>query len=542
MTWRRLARAGAGSAVAAILAGASIGAAQAPTPVTAVAGQIAGTVSSAADDRPIGRARVMAVAGDAEPHVTLTGADGKFVLSNLPAGSYTISVTRTGYAPQTYGQGRRPAPPVTLAANQGLTSIDVALQPAGHIAGRILDEDGTPFAGALVDALVARSEGGMGVLVSAASSRTDDRGEFRLHGLAPGQYFVSAADPAFRSVASPAGVLRYSPTYHPGVASADEAKPIVVSASGETAKVEFKLKLVPPARVSGQLVAFNARELLSAAILMSPIFPDGRFSFSHVTPGRYRIRARGQTEATGAALFAAFSIDVRGTDIDGIRMSLRPGAVIDGTLTVEAHKKTKPPRLPTLRVRAPSIDGNSFGESLTGTVKPDGSFALRGVVKGAHQIVVDGLEAPWVLKDVFYRGANITDRVLDLEEHEQVRSVRITISDLCSDVSGVVQNRRKQPVANAAVLVFSRVAFHWMPTNRRMRAAYTDREGRFSIAGLPAGDYLAVASMEIDESDLGRRERLRALESLATPLRLETDDARATLTLQVAAVPAQAVR
>jgi hypothetical protein len=156
-------------------------------------------------------------------------------------------------------------------------------------------------------------------------------------------------------------------------------------------------------------------------------------------------------------------------------------------------------------------------------------------MKGGHQIVVDGLQPPWVVKEILYGGSPITDRVLDVNEQEQVRGVRITINDLCSEVAGVVQDKRNRPVANAGVLVFSPSPLHWMRTSRRMRVAYTDDRGRFSITGLPAGEYLAVASMEINEGALGRHDRLRALQPLGTAVRLATDDALATVTLQLVA-------
>ena len=545
MTWRRLARAGAGSALAALLATATIAARQPP----AAGGQIAGIVKSAADDTPIARARVAAVATDAEPRVALTGVDGRYSFSDLPAGSYIITATRTGYASRAYRQGRIAAGAVELAANQRLTNIDLVLEPGRHIVGRILDEDGTPFAGAAVEALVARSDRGQEALIAVATSRTDDRGEFRLYGLPAGRYFVSAADPAFGSVATPNGVLRYSPTYHPGVASPDQAQPVTVPDGGDPPRIEFRLRLVPPARVSGQILAPGARELLSAAILMSPlagngapagppqepsILPDGRFSFGHVAPGRYQIRARGQTEPAGSSLFAAFSIDVVGRDVEGLRLPLRPGAVIDGRVTVENRHGSKPPQLPTLRVRAASLDGSNFSDALTGTVEANGRFALRGVMAGPHQIVVDGLEPPWVVKQVLYRGSDISDEILAVAEREQVRAVQITIDDSGREVSGAVQDQRQQPVANAGVLVFSALPLHWMRTSRRMRLTYTDDRGRFTITGLPAGDYIAVASMQIDEADLGRHERLRALRPLGTALRLAADDARKTLTLALA--------
>ena len=116
--------------------------------------------------------------------------------------------------------------------------------------------------------------------------------------------------------------------------------------------------------------------------------------------------------------------------------------------------------------------------------------------------------------------------------------MRITITDAGSEVSGVVQNARRLPVANTGVLVFPRAALFWMRTSRRMRVTYTDREGRFTIPGLPAGEYLAVASMAVDESDLGRRDRLSAWERLATPFALDADDGRATVALQIVAAPA----
>jgi hypothetical protein len=326
----------------------------------------------------------------------------------------------------------------------------------------------------------------------------------------------------------------------------------VLTGSGDPPKVEFRLKLVPPARVSGQISSSDGRQLFSAAIIMTPIegegapmvppedprlLPDGRFSFGQVVPGHYQIRARGQTDAIGAAIFAVFSLQILGTDVEDIQMMLRPGAVLDGRLVVDGRHGAKPPVLPTIRVRAPFIDGNSFGDSYTGTVQTDGSFALRGLMKGSHQIVLDGLQAPWVVKSVLFRGTDITDKQFEVSEREQFRDVRVTITDEGSQVQGVVQNARQLPVANTGVLVFPRVALFWMRTNRRMRIAYTDREGRFSIAGLPAGEYLAVASLAADESDLGRRDRLRAWQDLATPFILASDSGRATVTLPLVAPP-----
>ena len=344
MSWTRLGR---GLVAAILISAPPLQARQQPPAQPAPSSsQIRGIVRNAADDAPIARARVMATA-DALPEarVTLSGADGRYTLADLPAGSYTVSVTRTGYAPQTWGQGRSLAgTPIGLGSGQQLPAIDFALVQGATIVGRVMDEDGSPLAGADVEALVNRFEGGADALFSAATAQTDDRGEFRLFGLAPGRYFVSAADPAFKNVSTPKGVQHYSPTYYPGVALADQARVVVIAGPSDSPRIEFRLKLVPPANVSGQLVTVDGRQLLSAAIILSPvegegvavapaeqpsIQPDGRFSFAAVPPGRYQIRARGQTDGSGAALFGTLSVEVAGEDVAGLKLALRPGAVLE---------------------------------------------------------------------------------------------------------------------------------------------------------------------------------------------------------------------
>src|SRR5689334_16507467 len=125
MTWTRIARASARTVLAATV-GTSVLAAQARPP--AEGARISGLVKRATDDAPVARARVVAASDQSPPFVAITGADGQYALSGLPPGSYRVSVARTGYASQTYGESRgAPAPPVTIRADQQLTGNDFAL-------------------------------------------------------------------------------------------------------------------------------------------------------------------------------------------------------------------------------------------------------------------------------------------------------------------------------------------------------------------------------------------------------------------------------
>jgi hypothetical protein len=507
-------------------------------------GFLGGTVVSSADRTPLARARmVLTSAALAEPRVVLSGDDGTYQFQHLPAASYSLSATRSGYAPQEYGQRRvGTATSVPLADGQRLTGIDFALAPAGVIAGRVLDEDDKPFAGAAIDALVSRTADGRPALVSVATARSDDRGEFRLTGLGAGQYYVSAFDPAFAGVGDETGPIRYTPTYYPGVALVDHATHVGVTPGAESPRITVKLRIVRPARVSGVITAEGRRQLLGGAVVMAPVrgewlttipvqdvmmLPNGSFAFRNVPPGSYHIRARGQVEPGGSSLFATYRIAVDGRDISNVKLVLQPGATVTGNLTVEAVRPSRPAVPGGLRVRAPLTDGSSFGDTATGEVLADGSFVIRGLMSGAHILTVEGLQYPWVLKSVTYRGQDITDTGFDVSGLQQrFDEVRVAITDVASEVSGVVRDAAGAAVPDATVLIVPLADQFWTRTSRRLGVLRTDAAGRYRMRGLPAGEYRAIASLEMDESEAYRPVLLRNFRDVGVALSLKNLEER----------------
>ena len=480
----------------------------------------------------------------AEPRVALSGADGTFQFQHLPAASYSLSATRSGYAPQEHGQRRAATgTAVALGNGQRLTGIDFALAPAGVIVGRVLDEDDQPFAGATIDALISRTAGSQPTLVSVATAQSDDRGDFRLTGLAAGQYYVSAFDPAFAGVGDETGPLRYTPTYYPGVAVVEQAVRVAVSPGAEPPRITFKLRIIRPARIAGVISAEGRRPLLSGAVIMDPvrgewlnavptqdvvILPDGSFAFRNVPPGTYQIRARGQVEPNGASLFATYRVLVDGRDISSVELILQPGASVAGHLTVEAGRPARPPGAVGLRVRAPFADGSSFGDTVTGEVLADGTFVIRGLMSGSHILTVEGLRYPWVLKSVTHRGQDITDTGLDISGRlQRFEDVRVAITDVASEVSGVVRDAAGAAVPDATVLIVPLSDQFWTRTSRRLGVLRTDAGGRYRLRGLPAGEYRAVASLEMDESEAYRPALLRNFREVGTALSLKNLEERA---------------
>jgi hypothetical protein len=136
------------------------------------------------------RARVLLtkVDGRLEDSRTVWADDnGRFVVRNIIAGRYRLFAIGDGYVRTEYSLT------ITLSAGQQLRNISVEMIPTGVIVGRILNLTNEPLPRVYVRALKASEQNGMRVFTSVTQAQTNDLGEYRLYGLYPGQYFVSAA-------------------------------------------------------------------------------------------------------------------------------------------------------------------------------------------------------------------------------------------------------------------------------------------------------------------------------------------------------------
>ena len=134
----------------------------------------------AANGMPLRRAQVTVFAaaetGLSQRHGATTDGDGKWEITDLPAGRYTVSASKAGYVTIQYGQ-RRPfeqGTPVVVADAATVERLDVTLQRGAVIAGRILDEFGEPVAQIGVQAMRYRGEHA----INARSARSTEGAEF----------------------------------------------------------------------------------------------------------------------------------------------------------------------------------------------------------------------------------------------------------------------------------------------------------------------------------------------------------------------------
>ncbi len=503
-------------------------------------GRISGRVLTTDTGRPVRRARVLLNAPELPGgRGTLTDGEGGFDFTGLPAGRYILAASKSGFVTLAYGQRRplQPGTPLQLQDAQQLTGIELRLPRGSVIAGRVYDETGDPLPGATVRVLAYRYAQGSRQLVPAGSAQSDDRGEYRVWGLNPGDYYVTAlarnvglgrggrglppfapnagGPPPQLELADQAEPSGYAPTYYPGVESVVQAQPITVALGAEALDIDFGVLLVRTARVAGRVATPSGAAVSFGIVLLTPEGPqtgrsspgasftsrvqnDGAFSIPNVPPGRYLLRARG--EESDVPYFATLPMTVAGADISGVSVVLAPGATITGTVRLQPSGASTAD-VTQFRIGAPSADPDSGmpGPQSNARVERDGRFSLAGLAAGPHWIRA---RAPggWILKSVAADGRDVTDTPIELRSGQQLSGVSLVFTDRASEIHGVVSDEHDAPLTDYTLLVFPSEASLWNPQSRHIMTARPDQNGAFQMRGLPAGEYLLVA---VDPTEAG---------------------------------------
>jgi hypothetical protein len=514
---------------------------------------ISGRVLVGDSGHPLRRVRVIARAPELpEGRGALTDDGGLFELTGLPAGRYTLTASKTGFVTLSFGQRRplQPGTPLQLREGERVGPVEFRLPRGSVIAGHVFDEGGEPVPGAIVRVLRSEYSQGSRQLVPVGLAQSDDKGQYRVWGLNPGDYYVSAQTRGFgpgfglgfglgqgglggpggrgappistnardgRRLSGPAQTSQddpdafdYAPTYFPGVPAAAEARPVALGVGAETSDVDFSLLLVRTSRVGGVVSNADGSPATGGTINLaiegqtgrggpgyaSRIDWDGRFSVANVAPGRYTLRAR--TDDTDVPQFAAQPLTVSG-DIQDLAVVLAQPGNLSGTVTVRAAQSGVPPDISQFRITAPAIESAGLGPTPSARPDKDGRFTLEGIAAGRHWIRAQGPRG-WALAAVLVDGRDVIDVPIDVESGRTVKGLGLVFTDKLSELSGVVSDQRGTPLTEYTVLAFSTDADFWRVDSRHIATARPDQNGKFQIKGLPPGEYFVTA---IDPSSPG---------------------------------------
>jgi hypothetical protein len=507
---------------------------------------------------PLRRARVMLHSfGAGEPRVTLSDTEGAFAFDALPAGRYELHGSKARYVDGQLG-ARRPGAsgrPFELADGQTLDSVVLTLAAAGVITGRVLDDTGDIVPNVTVMPMRYRTIDGERRLVPMGSPRTsDDTGTFRLYGLAPGTYYVSARAEEmghFGSAQADATVTGFAATYYPGTPVAAEAQPIEVVAGAEVA-ADVSLVAARLTSISGVVVDPAGARATGGHIMSmlggesrgmgfggsAMIKPDGTFTMIGLAPGEYVLQARPtfsanpmfeDASANRLERLATASIAVSGEPIVGIRL-----AVVD-PIRIPVNpifEEASVPRPEHVFVSAGSQRGGGSGGNAA--IRDDGRLSLE-VVPGTYRLFASA-GSPWQVKRLVYRGHDVESEEVDLTDAPGGR-IDVVFTSKSGSVTGGVTDAAGKPAADYTVVIFpTDVELAKRANYQRIRTVRPGQQGRFREAELPPGDYVAAAVVDVDMQEVFEPEFLDGLRRSAKPFRLREGET-ATLELTLASLP-----
>ena len=363
------------------------------------------------------------------------------------------------------------------------------------------------------------------------SRPTDDLGRYRLAGLPPGDYVLAAVVGQIVGIQISADLPGYATTFFPGTVSAPEGQPVSVRAAQDVSGVDFSLVRIRTARVSGRATD-AAGEPITGGIALMPsrrsaavvptttgarIERDGRFEFTNVAPGEYVLQAqRHRNAAWNEGESSIQYVTVNDADVTDLEIHTSFGSHVTGRFVVEGGT-VKPSQLELSPMAVdPDLSPTFGGPPARALIGDDLAFELAGL-RGPRRLQLLRLPPGLALKAVRANGVDVTDAVLPFGRlNDSLEDVEVTLTNQVTEITGVVADAHGRAVDGAAVVVFGVDESVWYARSRFVATATADREGRYRIEALPAGEYYA-ATVPRARVDLRRdTEDPDFLESLAT--------------------------
>jgi hypothetical protein len=449
------------------------------------------------------------------------------------------------------------------------------MNKGGVITGRVTGPSG-PLVAIGVFAFRVRDEGGnpLPAPVLQRERVTDDRGIYRIYGLAPGRYLVVAAKPRIGMIA-PSAYDNDTPTYFPS-SPRDTASEITVHEGDElTADIQY---LAEPGRaIRGQVLGIlesqqqfrpNATVTLvdvpnrsTVSAVSASSYDQFSFVFTGVPEGEYELFALqylGDVDESRRS--PPRRVTVRGSDVAGVTLTLAKQGAIEGRLIFETDAKNicgkrretaaqetmvfgrryEPEPRNDASVNAGPVQTSFVATNHVGLGTGDatGAFALRNLPSGTYRIDVRAPASGWYLRSIATGEAPASSRISVASNRDNV-SVRAgeTISGLVVTFAEGAAVIRGQVTAAEGQRLPDSTFVYLVPADKESAAnllryfeAPVALNGKFAINNVAPGSYLIVAMKSND--DPATENAIRADASLRTAVTREAEKAKQSVTLK----------
>jgi hypothetical protein len=508
---------------------------------------ISGMVVKLAGSEPLKTATVQLQSLQDLAHTisVMTDMGGRFALKGIDPGRYRLKVSHTGFVTQEYGQKtpNDPGAEIRLSPGQNLRDLLFRLIPWGVIAGRVLDEEGEPLPWAQVSALREVYSGGKRKLSSEVLVPTNDLGEYRLFGLKPGRYFVSAKyKPGLHIVGR--GEVReddsddsrpeFMPIYYPNSPDPAKASTITLNAGEELNAVEILLRPVTTYRVRGRVYNMVAGRRSNAGVIVqleqrnSNVAwgsPDrqlnvessyGSFEIAGVLPGSYTLSAFWFED--GGRYQARQSIDVGNASVEGVNLTIAPGISVPGRIVWEGKPSLDRDELLVSITPADSRVSFNAPARVVGS-----SFVLKDVFDGSYRLGVIGQSKDCYVKFIRYGSSDALESGFTVFRGTQ-SSLDVTISSRGARVQGAVTDKDNLPVTGVWVVLVPDEAHR--DQSRLYQKTATDQYGHYLLRGIAPGDYKIFCWDEVEDGAWEDPDFLRTFEVRGQKISVDDADVK----------------
>jgi protocatechuate 3,4-dioxygenase beta subunit len=440
-----------------------------------------------------------------------TDQDGFYRISNLAPGSYSIVICAPAFvAPEARDLSKQKS--VLVAEGENVEGIDFSLIRGGVITGRVTDADERPvidqqvnvYQAEMFDQKVQRS------VYAVGSVQTDDRGIYRVFGLAPGRYKVAVgrSDNELNVTYNQNRNVFYKQVFHPDVSDQSKATVVEVSEGGEANNIDITVgrtlqtfsasgilidehsQPVPNLRFGFQRQLGQRLEYMNNSAIANS---RGEFIGEGLAPGHYVVFMFGSPTSELRPI-EPFTFDIVDHDVTGLVVKLTRGVSISGIVVLENNDQAVFTKLLQLQLRAYGVisvgNGATLAQSAISPLGADGSFRLTGLPAGNINMLFATPGAPLPPKGFtitrIERDGVVSPRGLEVKDGDQLIGVRVFVSYGSATLRGVVT------IENGTLpqkgRIFARLTKQGNP-NLNLRPMAVDERGHFLMEGVPGGTY-----------------------------------------------------
>ncbi len=508
--------------LATTLLAASLAFSQAQPATTRVSGRVLSTAGN-----PIPEATASLTSVQSQVNLTVgrpksitakTGANGAFVIDDVPPGQYYYGATHEGFVVT----GQRPT--LTVVAGQRLDDLEILLEPTATVSGRVLDENGDPLPNIHVSSWQAGYNGVRHIVTGPfAHVNTGPDGVYRFENVSPGRYNFIAADDATRAAISKGELSpttgetsTYVTTLYPAALTPDTATVVNVASAADVQGIDIQLRreliytirgqaLGPDGEpAAGVTLGLHPRQRTvpaSGARVLSTTAEDGSFSFPRLPAGAYLIStmpAPGPDGRPGLSpVDGRLEVVLTKGDAEDIVFRLLPRPEVTGTVLTDEGKPLQTDPRPML-----ALD-DADGAPITGgaLLEPDGSFTAQGVGPTKYRVSFLNAIPGHYIQSVRFNNRDITHDLLDLTSGAGGR-LDVVVSAKVATTAGQVRDSQGDPVTGARVTLID--------PQGRIRYTRTDQYGAYRFTDLAPGEY-RLAAWESEANGLLTNPNFRAL-------------------------------